>query len=90
VLLNYRGLLNMVESLEKVQVEDGRSRGAEVFLFTNNSMAEAVFFLGNSTSEHLFELVLHLQSIEMKGNLLLRVIHVAGMWMMEEGADGKW
>jgi hypothetical protein len=74
-----------------VQVlEDGRIRGAEICLFTNNSMAVvAVFFKGNSTSEHLFELMLHLQSIEMKGNLLLHVIHKAGVRMMEEGADGK-
>jgi hypothetical protein len=84
---NYRELLNLVESLE-AQVEDGRIRGAEVFLFTDNSTAEAVFFKGNSTSERLFELMLRLRKIEMKGDLLLHVIHVAGTRMIEEGADG--
>jgi hypothetical protein len=84
---NYRELLNLVDSLE-AQVEDGRIRGAEVFLFTDNLMAEAVFFKGNSTSERLFKLMLRLQKIEMKGDLLLYVIHVVGTRMIEEGADG--
>jgi hypothetical protein len=43
-LSNYQELLNLVELLEEAQVANGRLRGAEVFLFTYNSMAEAVFF----------------------------------------------
>jgi hypothetical protein len=84
---NYRELLNLVESLE-AQVEDGRIRGAEVFLFTDNSTAEAVFFKGNSTSKPLFDLMLRLRKVEMEGQLLLHVVHVAGTRMIEEGADG--
>jgi hypothetical protein len=84
---NYRELLNLVESLE-AQVESGRVQGAEVFLFTDNSTAEAVFFKGNSSSRPLFDLMLRLRHIEMKGDLVLHVIHVAGTRMVEEGADG--
>jgi hypothetical protein len=84
---NYRELLNLVESLE-AQVADGRLRGAEVFLFTDNSTAEAVFYKGNSTSRPLFELMLRLQKLEMAGELILHVIHVAGTRMVAEGADG--
>jgi hypothetical protein len=80
-------LLTLVELLE-AQVEDGRIRGGEVFLFTDNSTAELVSFKGNSTLERLFELMLQLQKIEMKGPLLLHAIHVAGTRMIEEGADG--
>lgn len=84
---NYRELLNLVESLE-AQVEDGRIKGAEVFLFTDNSTAEAVFFKGNSSSKPLFDLMLRLRKVEMDGQLLLHVVHVAGTRMVEEGADG--
>jgi hypothetical protein len=84
---NYRELLNLVESLE-AQVESGRVQGAEVFLFTDNSTAEAVFFKGNSSSRSLFDLMLRLRHIEMKGELVLHVVHVAGTRMIEEGADG--
>jgi hypothetical protein len=59
---NYRELLNLVESLEQ-QVADGRLRGAEVFLFTDNSTAEAVFYKGNSLSRPLFELMLWLRKL---------------------------
>lgn len=45
--LNYRELLNLVDSLE-AQVDDGRILGAEVFLFTDNSTAEAVCFRGKA------------------------------------------
>jgi hypothetical protein len=83
----YRDLLNLVESLA-AEVADGRLKGAEVFLFTDNSTAEAVFYKGNSTSRHLFELVLRLQKLEMAGDLILHVVHVAGTQMVAEGADG--
>jgi hypothetical protein len=84
---NYRELLNLIESLE-AQVADGRLRGAEVFLFTDNSTAEAVFYKGNLTSRPLFELMLRLRKLEMEGELILHIIHVAGTRMIAEGADG--
>jgi hypothetical protein len=84
---NYRELLNLVESLE-AQVASGRLQGAEVFLFTDNSTAEAVFWKGTSHSKKLFELMLRLRKVEMDGELLLHVIHVAGTRMIDEGADG--
>jgi hypothetical protein len=84
---NYRELLNLVVRLEEL-VEDGTLKGAEVFLFTDNSTAEAVYYKGNSSSKTLFELMLRLRELEMKGDLKLHVIHVAGTRMQEEGADG--
>lgn len=84
---NYRELLNLVEGLE-LQVREGELAEAEVFLFTDNSTAESVYYRGNSSSKRLFELVLRLRRIEMQGNLVLHVIHIAGTRMIEEGADG--
>jgi hypothetical protein len=84
---NYRELKNLVDGLEEL-VRSGRVKDAEVFLFTDNSTAEAVFYRGNSTSRPLFELMLRLRKVEMDGGLNLRVIHVAGTRMIEQGTDG--
>jgi hypothetical protein len=85
---NYRELKNLVNGLEEEMVWSGRVKDAKVFLFTNNSTAEAVFFRGNSTSRPLFELMLRLRKVEMDGALNLRVIHVAGTRMIEQGTNG--
>jgi hypothetical protein len=85
---NYRELLNLVVRLEEL-VEDGTLSECEVFLFTDNSTAESVFWKGNSSSETLFELMHRLRKLEMRGGLILHMIHVAGTRMMAEGADGS-
>ena len=84
---NYRELKNLVDGLEQ-QVKAGRIVGAEVFLFTDNSTAESVYFKGNSSSRKLFELMLRLRKLEMDASLILHVVHVAGTRMIEEGGDG--
>jgi hypothetical protein len=85
---NYRELLNLVVRLEEL-VTDGTLKECEVFLFTDNSTAESVYWKGNSSSETLFDLMHRLRKLEMTGGLILHVIHVAGTRMMEEGADGS-
>ena len=40
---NYRELRNLVEALEEMQ-EDGFLKGAEVFMFTDNTVAESAFY----------------------------------------------
>jgi hypothetical protein len=84
---NYRELKNLVDGLEEM-VRLGRVKDAEVFLVTDNTTAEAVFYRGNSTTRPLFELMLRLRKVEMDGGLNLRVIHVAGSRMIEQGTDG--
>jgi hypothetical protein len=84
---NYREFKNLVDGLEQ-QVKTGRICGAEVFLFTDNSTAEAVYYKGNSSSKKLFDLILRLRKLEMDASLILHVIHVAGTRMIAEGGDG--
>ena len=84
---NYRELKNLVDGLEQ-QVKAGRVVGAEVFLFTDNSTAESVYFKGNSSSRKLFDLMLRLRKLEMDASLILHVVHVSGSRMIEEGGDG--
>ena len=84
---NYRELLNLVEGLEAM-IARGELTGAEIWLFTDNSTAESVFYKGNSTSKTLFNLVLRLRRVQMEGDLRLHVIHVAGKRMIVQGTDG--
>jgi hypothetical protein len=84
---NYRELKNLVDGLEQ-QIIAGRLVGAEVFLFTDNSTAEAVYYKGNSSSRKLFDLMLRLRKLEMDASLILHVVHVSGTRMIDEGGDG--
>jgi hypothetical protein len=84
---NWQELDNLVEALERIVVEQDL-RGSEIFIFTDNSIAEAAFWKGTSSSPRLFELVLRLKELEMKYDLTLHIIHVSGKRMIAEGTDG--
>jgi hypothetical protein len=85
--LNHQELKNLVDWLDEM-VWLGRAEDTEVFLFMDNSTAEAVFYQGNSTSRPLFKLILRHRKVEMDGGLNLRVIHGAGTQMIEQGTSG--
>jgi hypothetical protein len=82
-----RELNNLVKALECLLLEHDM-RGSKMFIFTDNSMAEAAFWKGSSKSEPLFDLVLCLKELEMKYNIQLHVIHVSRKRMITEGTDG--
>jgi hypothetical protein len=84
---NWRELNNLVEALERT-VEEHDMHGCEIFIFTDNSTAEAAFWKGTSKSRLLFELVLRLKELELKHGLQLHVVHVSGKRMIAEGTDG--
>jgi hypothetical protein len=84
---NLRELQNLVETLEKMR-ETKKLEGVEMFLFTDNSTAEAAFYKGSSSSEWLFDLVVRLSVLEMTCNCKIHIIHVAGTRMIAQGADG--
>ena len=62
---NYRELLSLVESIEEMEEIDELG-GAEIFLFTGNTVAEATVHKGSSSSKLLFDLVIRLKNIEIK------------------------
>lgn len=84
---NYRELQNLVEALEEGVLKKDLEN-SEVWILTDNSTAESVYFKGTSTSKALFELVLRLRKLEMGGLMRIQVIHVAGTRMIEQGTDG--
>lgn len=84
---NYRELSNLVYTLEESH-RAGLLVETEIFLFTDNSTAEAAYFKGTSSSRLLFELVLRLHKIQMHNELLIHFVHVAGKRMIAQGTDG--
>jgi hypothetical protein len=80
-------LNNLVEFAEgKVRSKD--MEGCELFIFTDNTTAEAAFWKGSSKSRKLFELVLRLRKLEMEHDMIIHVVHVSGKRMIAQGTDG--
>jgi hypothetical protein len=67
--------------------EEGLLTGAEVFLFTDNQAAEGVYYRGTSPSWALFELMVTLYKLQMKYDLVLHVVRIAGTRMIQQGTD---
>lgn len=84
---NYREFSNLVETIE-TEAKEGTLSGSELFLFTDNAVAEACFYKGTSNSKTLFDLVLRIRKVQLKYSLRLHVIHVAGTRMIQQGTDG--
>ena len=84
---NYRELRNLVDTLFTMAAEV-ELQGTELFLFTDNSTAEAAFVKGSSSSKELFELVLKLRKLEMDNLCKMYISHVSGTCMIAQGLDG--
>jgi hypothetical protein len=86
---NYREFRNLVETIE-LEAPDGNLSETEMFLFTDNTTAESVFYRGASSNRKLFNLVLRLRlcRVKMTCGMILHVIHCAGTRMISQGTDG--
>jgi hypothetical protein len=84
---NFRELNNLVIALEEGMAE-GYLENTELWVFTDNSTAESVFFKGHSSSPKLNDLALRLRTLEMNGKLKIQMVHIAGTRMIEQGTDG--
>ena len=84
---NLRELKNLVDTLLQMEI-DGRLKGVEIFVFTDNSTAERAFFKGSSKSRLLHDLVLELRLLETRAGIKIHFIHVAGTRMIDQGSDG--
>ena len=84
---NFKEGTNLVETVEE-ESASGKLHHAEVYICTDNSTFELAFHKGSSTSKLIHELVVRLRKCERDASLILRVIHVAGTRMIEQGTDG--
>ncbi len=85
--LNYKELRNLVEMVEEKALNVHLS-DSELWIFTNNSMAESCFFKGGSSSPLLHKLVLRLHKVKVEQDFLLHLVHVVGTQMIAQGTDG--
>jgi hypothetical protein len=85
---NWREFYNQVLGVERGLEKGTITKGTELFMFTDNFVTERAYFSGTSKSKTLFELILKLQQLEMKGELFIHLIWVAGTRMIEQGTDG--
>ncbi len=84
---NWRELKNLVDALEG-WVQSHNISGSQMFIFTDNSTAEAAYWKGTSRSKKLCELVLRMKCIALWSDIDLHVIHVSGNRMKAQGTDG--
>lgn len=85
---NYKELKNLVIAVENAYAK-GLLVDCELFLFTDNFVAECGYYNGGSNrSKDLDELVHRLWRLQMNGDFTLHVYHVAGTRMIESGVDG--
>jgi hypothetical protein len=68
--------------------EEGCLKGSDIFLFTNTQAAEGAYYCGTSQSRVLFELVVTLFKLQMKYDLIMHVVWIAGTRMIQQGKDG--
>ena len=71
----------------EAHVRNRKLRDCEVFLLTDNLVAENSFYKGTSSSETLFGLILRLRKLELEGDIILHMIHVLGKRMIASGVD---
>ena len=83
---NYRELGNLVRSMEKCHLE-GKLKGVEIFLLTDNLVSENAFYKKTSSSRTLFELILRLHKLKLEGNMKLCAIHIAGSRLTVSGVE---
>ncbi len=86
-LIHFHELHNLVLSIEEANA-NGLLVGTELFLFTDNTAADSTFSRGASSNKSLFDLVLHLRTLEMHHGQSMHVIHIAGLCMQAQGTNG--
>ena len=85
---NFREAGNLIIRT-KALIRDGKLKtGSELFVFTDNSVAERTFYKGSSTSLKLHQMILELRKMEMEGQFIIHFIWISGKRMIAQGSDG--
>jgi hypothetical protein len=72
---NYKELRNLVNALMRAGLE-GRLTGREIFLYTDNQVAEDSYYRGTAAIQSLFELVVKLYILQIKYDITLHVVWI--------------
>jgi len=85
---NFHETANLVISIRDKVKEGSVRRGSEVFVFTDNSTAEATMYKGSSRSPLLHQMVLDLRKMKMVGDIIVHFVWISGKRMIRQGTDG--
>ena len=61
-----------------MSVTEGELNSTDLFAFIESLVFESVFYKGTLKIPLLFEIVLRLYQVKMKGDLISHIIHIAG------------
>jgi hypothetical protein len=100
---NFRELFNLTDALEakaasllfdnlarlvdSVEAQTALYPSCEVYMLTDNAVAEGAFHRGTSSNRRLFDLVLRMKHLELHRGVQLHVIHITGTRMQAQGTD---
>ena len=85
---NFREAGNLVIRLKRMVASGELAKGSEVWVFTDNMVAERTYFRGSSNNSKLHQLILGLRKMEMEGDLIIHFVWIAGKRMIAQGTDG--
>ena len=86
---NWRELANLVGQLESLIKSGEITNGHEIWIFSDNMVAEANFYKGASkASKRLHHLIQKLRNLEMEFSLFVHVVWISGKRMIAQGTDG--
>ena len=75
---NYKEETNLVLYLKRLLRTGTVKQGSELYLFTDNEVAERTYFCGSSQSSRLHEMILELRKMELDGDLIIHFIWILG------------
>ena len=68
-------------------MNSGELQDVKFFVFTYNMVFESVYCKGAPRTPLLFEIVLRLHQVQMRGDLIFYVVHIVGTRMIEVGIN---
>ena len=83
---NYREFRNLLDAI-RIEAEEDKLYGTEVWMFTDNWVAEACYSKGSCHSKALNAMVAELHILAMNHGFTLEIVHVAGTRMIAQGTD---
>jgi hypothetical protein len=84
---NWREMRAVVDRIT-TDALSGKLAGRELWFATDNEVLERAFHKGYSSSDLLYGMVEDLWSLCVRGNFILRIVHIAGTRMIDLGVDG--
>jgi hypothetical protein len=84
---NVREAKNLADRIERLG-RDTVLTNHEVFVMTNNTAFEGVYYKGHSPSAKLNDFVFRLHKAKRDGGFILHVLHISGKRMKATGVDG--